>query len=95
LDHFLVFVQRHFDHIVTEYVDYYHDCRPHQGIGNALLTTSRAEADRTEPDVASLDLSKIKCERRRTAQALLPRRCATMGFAILCLKVENRIVGAC
>jgi putative transposase len=64
LDHFLVFGQRHFDHIVREYVHYYHDCRPHQGIGNALLTTSRAEADRAEPDVAPLDLSKIKCERR-------------------------------
>ena len=53
-EHFLVFGQRHFDDIVREFVDYDHDCRPHQGIGNALLTRSRAEPDRAEPDVPPL-----------------------------------------
>jgi putative transposase len=59
-----VFGQQHFDHIVREYVDYYHDCRPHQGIGNALVTKSRVQPDRADPDAAPLDLSKIKCEQR-------------------------------
>lgn len=37
LDHFIVFGLAHFDHIVAEFVTYYHDCRPHQGIGNRLI----------------------------------------------------------
>ena len=37
LNHFLVFGLEHFDHIVREFVNYYHDSRPHQGIGNRLI----------------------------------------------------------
>jgi putative transposase len=37
LNHFIVFGMEHFDHIVREFVDYYHDSRPHQGIGNRLI----------------------------------------------------------
>ncbi len=37
LNHFIVFGLAHFDHIVREFVDYYHECRPHQGIGNRLI----------------------------------------------------------
>jgi transposase InsO family protein len=68
LNHFIVFGQEHFDHIVSEYVAYYHECRPHQGIGNALLPTRQNEsADTVTPDQpASPDLSiaDIKCETR-------------------------------
>lgn len=64
LDHFIVFGQEHFDHIVSEYVDYYHDCRPHQGIGNVLLPRSRGKPDEEESEPIPLDLAKIKCERR-------------------------------
>lgn len=41
--HFAVFGQEHFDHIVSEYVTYYHDLRPHQGVGNVLLPRPRGE----------------------------------------------------
>jgi putative transposase len=64
LDHFLVFGQQHFDHIVSEYVDYYHDCRPHQGIGNVLLPNVHGETDDEEPEADPLQLTKVKCERR-------------------------------
>jgi putative transposase len=64
LDHFLVFGQEHFDFIVREYVDYYHDCRPHQGIGNVLLKTSDGIPGEEVPEAILLQLAKIKCERR-------------------------------
>ena len=64
LDHFIVFGQEHFDHIVSEYVDYYHDCRPHQGIENVLLPRSRGKPDEEESEAIPLDLAKIMCDRR-------------------------------
>jgi len=64
LGHFLVFGQQHFDHIVNEYIDYYHDCRPHQGVGNVLLPKSRDEPDDEKSAVIPPDLAKVKCERR-------------------------------
>jgi putative transposase len=38
LDHFLVFGEQHFDYLVSEYVTHYHEERPHQGLGNQLLS---------------------------------------------------------
>jgi putative transposase len=38
LDHFIVFGETHLHYLIDEYVDYYNECRPHQGIGNELLT---------------------------------------------------------
>jgi putative transposase len=38
LDHFLVFGEKHFDYLVREYVEHYHTERPHQGLGNGLVT---------------------------------------------------------
>jgi putative transposase len=38
LDHFLVFGEKHFDFLVREYVEHYHTERPHQGLGNILLS---------------------------------------------------------
>lgn len=55
LDHFLVFGQ---DHLVREYVRYYHDCRPHQGIGNRLIATGESE-----PPAISC-LQQVRCESR-------------------------------
>jgi len=34
LDHFVILGRRHLDHIIKSFVDYYHECRPHQGLGN-------------------------------------------------------------
>ena len=48
LDHFMVIGLDHFDYIVSEYVTYYHENRPHQGIGNKLIageTARRSTSD--------------------------------------------------
>lgn len=37
LGHFACFSLRHVDHIVQTFVNYYNECRPHQGIGNRPL----------------------------------------------------------
>ncbi len=41
LNHFIVFGERHLDHFVEEFVDYYHTSRPHQGIGNVTPIRAR------------------------------------------------------
>jgi putative transposase len=38
LDHFLVFGEKHLDYLVREYVEHYHTERPHQGLGNRLVS---------------------------------------------------------
>ena len=37
LDHFVVFGEKHLRHIVSEYVKFHNDERPHQGVGNTRL----------------------------------------------------------
>ena len=37
LGHFVVVGQRHLDYLVAEFVRYYHELRPHQGVGNVTL----------------------------------------------------------
>jgi putative transposase len=68
LNHFIVFGKEHFDHIVSEYVAYYLDRRPHQGLGNVLVPRRHnelAEATGDAGDVgAPLSLADVKCERR-------------------------------
>jgi putative transposase len=69
LNHFIVFGKEHFDYIVSEYVAYYHDCRPHQGIGNVLLPRPRGKLDEDvsaddESTVLPLDLADVKCDER-------------------------------
>ncbi len=59
LDHFLVFGKTHFDYIVGEYVAYYHEYRPHQGLDNRLLPLPHGEPN-DDGGVVPLDPSKIK-----------------------------------
>ena len=61
LNNFMVFGKTHFDYIVSEYVAYYNDCRPHQGLDNKLLPLPRGKP---EDDTIPFDQSKIKCEHR-------------------------------
>ena len=58
LNHFIVFGLEHFDHVVREFIDYYHDCRPHQGIGNRLIRVGKQEP----PSMDSSEL--VRCEKR-------------------------------
>jgi transposase InsO family protein len=59
LNHFVVFSLEHFDHICAEFTTFYHECRPHQGIGNRLIG---AEEDEEPLAVTSLD--QVRCEKR-------------------------------
>jgi putative transposase len=38
LDNFVVVGKRHLNHIVSEFLRYYHEERPHQGLGNVPLS---------------------------------------------------------
>ncbi|MHC2066154.1 integrase core domain-containing protein [Bremerella sp. T1] len=58
LDHFVVFGQEHMDYLVSEFVDFYHEDRPHQGKENELLTSN----GETTPEVLSID--SVKCHER-------------------------------
>ncbi len=69
LNHFILFGSEHFDHVVSEYVAFYHECRPHQGIGNVLLPqrqieSAHAGAAPAESAQPQLTLADIKCEAR-------------------------------
>jgi len=58
LNHFVVFGLEHFDHIVSEFVAYYYDHRPHQGIGNRLI------GDESEYPPAVVRLDEVRCQQR-------------------------------
>lgn len=67
LDHVICFGQEHFDYIVSEYVAYYHDLRPHQGVGNVLLPRPRGEPAEVAGGDGTLplsDLAEVKCGQR-------------------------------
>ncbi len=59
LDHFRVFGEEHFNYLISEYVRYYHEERPHQGKSNLPLS-------QTAPPNEVLDLSEteIVCRTR-------------------------------
>ncbi len=46
LSRFLCFGREHLDHLVSEFVGYYNELRPHQGIGNRPLMGDRPAADK-------------------------------------------------
>ncbi len=51
LDHFIVFGAQHMDYLCSEYLEYYHTERPHQGRGNELLVRLSANLPRNGVDV--------------------------------------------
>ncbi len=38
LNHFFIFGEKHLRYLISSWLDYYHRFRPHQGLGNTLLT---------------------------------------------------------
>ena len=61
LDYFVVFGERHMDHLVSEMVEHYHEERPHQAMENAVLVTS--ETVRGTPDDGEAPI-KLVCKER-------------------------------
>lgn len=59
LDHFVILGQRHFNHLVREFVGYYHRHRPHQSLGNLPLGMTGPPADGP-----CIDPEQIVCRER-------------------------------
>ena len=55
LDHFVVFGEKHFDYLISEYVEHYHTERPHQALGNVPLTGAWPEPKDDPPDTISVE----------------------------------------
>jgi putative transposase len=58
LNNFIVFGEKHLRHLLTEYLAHYHEERPHQGVGNVLLSGQETE------EVESLPLDQVRCSER-------------------------------
>jgi len=68
LDYFIVFGEKHMDHLLSEMVTYYHEERPHQAKDNDPLMpvvvskNGKQKKDESPPDV--VPISHIKCRER-------------------------------
>jgi putative transposase len=60
LDHFLVFGEAHLRHLCTEFLAYYHQDRPHQGLGKVLLRGM----PEVPAELARVPLSEVSCRER-------------------------------
>jgi putative transposase len=56
LDHFLIFGEKHLHYILTAYARYYHELRPHQGLGNVPPRATLPAPDTGEP------VGEVVCE---------------------------------
>ncbi|GIW91747.1 MAG: hypothetical protein KatS3mg109_2179 [Pirellulaceae bacterium] len=59
LDHFIVFGEAHLRYLLKQFLIHYHECRPHQGLGNMPLGGLPAV-----PEDKPLILSEVRCEER-------------------------------
>ena len=62
LDRFVIFGPTHMDHLCQEYLEYYHQERPHQGLENELLVKPKSE--QKDEANAIVRLKDIRCKRR-------------------------------
>ncbi len=65
LDHFIVFGERHLNHLCSVFLDYYHRLRPHQSKENDLLVARPGRKRKRKPrpnDI--LPLTEVRCEQR-------------------------------
>jgi putative transposase len=60
LDHFVIFGERHLRYLLDDYLDYYHQERPHQSKGNAPLVQTST--------VGPQSIDKVACRSRLGGQ---------------------------
>ena len=63
LNHFLCFSLGHLDHIGQEYVRYFNNHRPHQGLGNLTIPTAAHGPPAEPPSQAAPPAHRIRCQR--------------------------------
>ncbi len=63
LNHFLCFGLRHLDHIGQEYVRFFNEHRPHQGLGNRTLPDAAVGRPEELPSDPAPEIGQIRCER--------------------------------
>jgi putative transposase len=65
LDHFVILGQRHFDYLVTEWLEYYHRERPHQAKDNELSTKpTGSKPSRDSTAAQNVTVSGVRCKLR-------------------------------
>ena len=68
LNHFIVFGERHLDHLCQEYLVHYHDERPHQSLDNEPLNKpnarGRPKTKRSRIEDEIVPLSEVRCQQR-------------------------------
>jgi putative transposase len=66
LDHFVVLGERHFNYLVTEWLEHYHQERPHQSLGNEPPTKPKRPPKVSRGTVAQqiVALSDVRCRQR-------------------------------
>src|SRR5436190_2441236 len=60
LDHFIILGTKHLDHLCSEYLDYYHEDRPHQALNNRSIRNRR----RVPPAADVVPLRSVRCKSR-------------------------------
>jgi putative transposase len=63
LDHFLCFSLGHLDHISQQYVGFFNEHRPHQGLGNRTLPAAAMGPREDLPSNAAPQIGRIRCGR--------------------------------
>ncbi len=60
LDHFVILGQRHFDHLVAEWLEHYHEERPHQARDNDLLVHRKLRRKRADESVTGRCVAALR-----------------------------------
>jgi putative transposase len=68
LDHFVILGERHFNYLVSEWLEHYHKERPHQALGNEPLKKAKPRGRSMKKhgkfEEQILPLSEVRCKQR-------------------------------
>lgn len=68
LDRFVIFGEKHMDHVCREYLAHYHEERPHQSLENQPVTApkrrGRPKSKRGNVEYEIVPLAEVRCKRR-------------------------------